>query len=322
LALAPEQTTRDNRHVKLRAAIAAGLLAVLVGAGAFGVSPDVPATEVNARWADARSRFVEIDGLRVHHRIEGDGPVLVLLHGNSSSLHTWEGWTAALSSRFKVVRLDLPGFGLTGPRPDRRYDVQSYSAFVADFLDRLGVSRASIAGNSLGGNIAWHFAAAHPERVEKLILLDAAGFPRAGPPPLPMRLARIPVLSGVLRWVSPRPLVEKSLREVYGDPSHVTPELVDRYLTLSRREGNRQAFIDRANTEATDDTALLKSISAPTLIMWGGRDRWADPADAERFHQAIAGSSVLRYPELGHIPMEEAPERTAADASSFLLPSN
>ncbi len=294
------------------------VLGALALVGAALVSPDVTVEALAPTLTDGRSKFLELEGMRVHYRVEGSGPPLVLLHGSSSSLHTWEGWAQALSGEHQVIRLDLPGYGLTGPRPDRRYDSDRDVAFLAAFLDALGVKQAAVAGNSLGGYLAWRFAARYPERVSKLVLVDAAGFPRPGKAPLPFRLARVPVLSEVLRYVSPRPLVEKSVREVYGDPSRVTPELVDRYLALTLRAGNRQAFVDRANLDWVDRTAELAKVTAPTLILWGGRDHWIDPADAARFQQALRGSRVVRYPELGHVPMEEDPGRTAADVRAFL----
>ncbi len=296
------------------AAVGLGVVAL----AASLVSPDIPVEALKSRYAGPTSRFMDVDGLSVHYRMEGVGPPLVLLHGGSSSLHTWEGWTQALSGRFRVIRLDLPGYGLTGPRADRRYAADDSAQLLAAFLDRVGVKRASFAGNSLGGHVAWRFAVLHPERVDKLILVDAAGFPLTAPP-LPFRLARVPVLKEVLRVVSPRPLVQRSVREVYGDPSLVTPALVDRYYDLTLRTGNRGAFIDRANAPWVDQTAELGKVTAPTLILWGGKDAWLSPESAQKFADAIRGARVVRYPELGHIPMEEDPARTAVDAKAFLL---
>jgi pimeloyl-ACP methyl ester carboxylesterase len=176
-----------------------------------------------------------------------------------------------------------------------------------------------LAGSSLGGLIAWRYATAHPERVERLILVDAAGYPRNRPPLLVFRLAQVPVLSSLLAQMNPRPLVARSLREVYADASKVTPELIDLYTDLALRQGNREAFSARASLREADHTGELGRISAPTLIMWGRLDALIPASDAERFARDIRRSKVVIYEGVGHLPMEEAAARSVDDARSFLL---
>lgn len=275
-----------------------------------------------AHWQDAASRFVAVDGMRVHYRREGTAgkPTLVLLHGTGASLHTWDGWVSALGQRYDVLRMDLPGFGLTGPHSGNDYRVSAYSAFVGDVVDALGIDRFALAGNSLGGNIAWDFAATHPDRVTALVLIDPSGLPPAAPraPSLVFRLARTPVLRNVLTWFAPTALYEGSLLEVYADDGKVTPDLVRRYRELSLREGNRAAFVQRTLQWEHGDPARLSAIRAPTLIQWGALDTWLPVSDARRFEAGIDGARVIVYEDLGHVPMEEAPARTAADAGAFL----
>ncbi|MEL6950586.1 MAG: alpha/beta fold hydrolase [Pseudomonadota bacterium] len=283
--------------------------------------PDRSVAEL-AHWQTPASRFVDVDGMRVHYRREGpaDAPTLVLLHGTAASLHTWDGSVEALSTDFDVVRMDLPGFGLTGPHVRADYRIASYADFVEDVVDALGLETFALAGNSLGGNISWQFAATRPERVSSLILLDPSGLPpeSAREPSLVFRLASTPVLRNILTLFAPNALYEDSLLEVYADDSKVTPELIRRYRELSLREGNRQAFVDRTLQYETSDPRRLEDIVAPTLILWGAEDVWIPVEDAARFDAGIADSRVIIYPDLGHIPMEEAPARTAADARAFL----
>src|SRR5206468_1092598 len=149
------------------------------------------------------------------YRDEGSGPLVVLVHGTSSSLHTWDGWAAALRDRWRVVRVDLPGFGLTGPSPARDYRIAAYVTFVDRFLERVaGGVPCALAGNSLGGNIAWEYALAHPSRVRALVLVDSAGYPLVlgGAAPLAFRVARWPVVADLLAGLDPRRLVEDGVR--------------------------------------------------------------------------------------------------------------
>lgn len=278
---------------------------------------DIPAHEVEKRYRLPQSQFMAIGGLRVHYTDEGKGEAILLLHGTGSSLHTWQKWTDGLKERFRVLRLDLPGFGLTGPAPDRNYRIARYVEFVRDFLDRLQIRQLSLAGNSLGGQIAWHFAAAYPDRINKLILVASAGLPRRHIP-MPLHLARLPIVGKLGRYLSPRFLVRNSLWEVYFDRSKVTDELIERHHTLTLREGNRQAFIDRAQQLEEGSLANLERITIPTLILWGRYDTWIPVEHAEEFHRRMPWSRVVIYDNAGHVPQEEIPEQTLADVLKFL----
>lgn len=286
-------------------------------------APDRPVSELKARWAPPPSTFVEIAGMQVHLRDEGprdDPSPLVLLHGTSASLHTWDGWTRALSGERRVIRLDLPGFGLTGPTPDENYSIESYIRFMTAVLDRLGVRHCVLGGNSFGGYVAWATALALPERVEKLILVDAAGYPRRSTSvPIGFRIAQWPGLNQLFRLVLLRSVVESSVRNVYGDPGKVTPDLVDLYYEITLREGNRRALMQRfqqARPEAL--AARIRQLKLPTLIMWGGRDGLIPAENGERFRTDIAGSELVVFDDLGHVPHEEDPARTVAAVKRFL----
>jgi pimeloyl-ACP methyl ester carboxylesterase len=279
---------------------------------------DLPLDQLKARWATGASRFVEVDGLDVHYRDEGTGPPIVLLHGTGASLHTWEAWVEVLSASHRVVRLDLPGFGLTGPNPRGDYRIDAYVDLVDHFVERLGLGRFALGGNSLGGQIAWRFAVLHPDEVSALVLVDSAGYPRTVGPLLAFRIGRWPIVSSLAPHLDPRLLVEKTLRQTYGDPTRVTPELVERYYELTLRPGNRAAFAARTATPFEDQTAGLRALHVPTLILWGGKDALIPVSDARRFAADIQGATVRVYDSLGHVPMEEDGRSTATDVYEFL----
>ena len=300
------------------------LVVVVVVLVAVNYEPDRSREELTAYINDA-SKFIDIDGLSVHYRREGTpgAPVLVRLHGNSASLHTWDGWVAALGDRFDIIRMDLPAFGLTGPNPERDYRTSAYVSFVGRFADALELGRFALAGNSLGGKVAWQFAIAQPQRLNHLILIDPSGMPSDEYEiPFVFQLAKVPLISDVFTWFAPESLYRQSLLEVYADDSLVTDELVKRYRDLSLFEGNRQAFIDSGFQYEAAPVPRLNEIQVPTLILWGEQDLWIPPSDAIRFERAIRNAQLITYPDLGHLPMDEAPERTAADAMRFLLAEN
>ncbi|MEJ8854689.1 alpha/beta hydrolase [Variovorax robiniae] len=299
------------------------LLALPALALASPWAPDRPVDELKPRWAQPPSQFVEIEGMQVHLRDEGrrDDPMpIVLVHGTSASLHTWDGWADALKARHRVVRMDLPGFGLTGPAPDGDYTMPRYARFVVAVMDKLGIRQAVVGGNSLGGGVAWKTAVDYPQRVGKLVLVDAAGYPfRSESVPLGFRLARLPFMAPLMHNLLPRGMIESSVRNVYGDPAKVTPELIDRYYEITLRQGNRQALVERFKVVQTEDfSAQIPQVKQPALILWGALDRLIPPAQARLFERDIAGSRVQVFDGLGHVPHEEDPARTVAAVQAFL----
>ena len=303
---------------------ALGLLLMLAALGfAATKAPDRPLESLVGRWAPPPSDFIDLQGQLVHLRDQGprDDPTpLVLIHGTSASLHTWEGWASELSKTRRVISFDLPGFGLTGPSASGDYSDEAYLAFVKALLDHLQLKRVLLGGNSLGGQIAWEFAAFNPERVAALILVDAGGHDFTPESiPLGFQLARIPVLNQLSRYVLPRSLIERSVRDVYGDQSRVKAALIDRYFELTLREGNRAALVQRIRQlEPGKFIGRLKDLRQPTLILWGGQDRLIPPAYGEAFAREIKGSRLVRFPALGHVPQEENPAVTLEPVQEFL----
>lgn len=293
------------------------LLVIILVALVSMVRRDIPVKTIKEMYTDKASRFVDIEGTSVHYKDEGKGPALLLIHGTSSSLHTWDGWTTSLKGKYRIVRMDLPGFGITGPNVSGDYTVESYIAFLDAFTHKLGIKKFNLAGNSLGGLIAWRYALARPEKINKLILVDAAGYPMRLEV-FAIKLGRTPGLNRIVRWCTPRFLVEKSIKDAYGDTGKVSPELIDRYWRMLLREGNREAYMREVNAKRIDYTAKIKTISVPTLIMWGELDRWIPLEYGRPFQKDIRGSRFILYPGVGHLPMEEIPEKTARDARIFL----
>ncbi len=288
--------------------------------------PDRSLTDLAARWAPAPSRFIAIDGLQVHVRDEGpavlvdDKPPIVLLHGTSASLHTWDAWAEQLKTQRRVIRFDLPGFGLTGPfKNSTDYSMKAYVGFVTKLISVLEVKQFVVVGNSLGGEIAWNLAAAMPDRVVQLALIDAAGY-RFEPKSMPIgfRIATIPVLNRMVEFVLPRFLVASSVRNVYGDPSKVTDALVDRYFELTLREGNRKALPQRFAYRFSSDENAIKHLNMPTLVMWGRLDKLIPLDSAEKFKRDLTNSQLIIFDHLGHVPQEEDPAATLAAFTKFL----
>jgi len=284
---------------------------------------DLPIEELKPKYAPAPSEFVEVMGMDVHYRDEGnprDSLPVVLIHGTGSSLHTFDAWSAALKENRRVIRMDLPGFGLTGPFPDRNYSMDAYVAFVAEFLTTRGITHCILGGNSLGGQIAWNFTLKHPDRVDKLILIDAAGYPgKSTSVPLAFKIARTPVLNNILTFITPRFVVESSVLNVYADKSRVTDALVDRYFDLSLRTGNRQALVDRMQMPLdTSRLQQIKNITQPTLILWGAQDGLIPVESAYRFQRDLPNDTLVILKHSGHVPMEENPEESLEAVLRFI----
>jgi pimeloyl-ACP methyl ester carboxylesterase len=257
-------------------------------------------------YLDEQSRYVTIDGLRVHHKREGAGPPVLLLHGSGSTLHSFDAVAADLISDCEVVRLDLPGFGLTGPRLDRDYRIETFVEFLTAFMAELGLTDAHVVGHSLGGNIAWNLAVEHPPRVRSLVLLNATGYP-AKTLPAALRMARNPVLRPLLRrWAPPRGATVRGLRASVGPGMTVEGAMVERISAMLSRPGNRSAFIDFANTDQTDRSRRIPGITAPTLIVR------SDLVDGQLFSRDIPNSREIELPGVGHLMPEEAPRQVAA----------
>lgn len=270
------------------------------------------------KYTGSESKFIDIDGLRVHFRDEGTGPVLFCLHGIQSSLHTWDGWVKVMKNKYRIIRIDLPGWGFTGPS-NFGYETDKTTAFLKKFIDVLGIKKMCLVGSSYGGYLSFNFARDYPDVVEKLILIDAVGYPFKAP--LPVVLLTIPVIRDLAVISTPKFIVAGFVREVYGTKSRVTQETIDRYYSLMRYNGNRKEsvkFMLESRKLSDKEPVGVDTIKVPTLIMWGKKDAWIPLHVMGRFKQDIPHARVILYDGVGHIPMEEIPEITAKDADDFL----
>lgn len=273
---------------------------------------EIPVETLKEKYAGGNSKFMPLMGMNIHYRDEGnpaDSLPLVLIHGTSSSLHTWDSLVNRLSSDKRIIRLDLPAFGLTGPNPGEDYSIGFYNRVVDSFLVRLNIYKYAIAGNSLGGSIAWHQALFTPEKVSQLILINSGGYPKKEEKGnIGFKLAAMPVVGTLLSKFTPKALIRKSIEDVYSNDERITDELIDRYFDLLLREGNRKATIDIFKNPSKPEPALIKNITTPTLIIWGEDDQLIDVSNAFRFKEDISNSELLVIPHSGHVPMEETPE--------------
>ena len=281
---------------------------VVIILGLILYSPDIPVSNLMSKYANQYSKFIEIDGMNVHYRDQGKGETIILLHGTGASLHTWDKWTDKLKNSYRVIRLDLPAYGLTGPHPENKYSISEYSEFLNSFVNQLKLNDFILSGNSLGGSISWYYASVYPEKVQLLSLLSPGGFlNNDNESPLVIKLARAPVINKILRYVTPRFFIKNTLEEVYYDENKLTDLKIDTYRDMILRENNRKSFISRSLLKPKDHTNRLKLISAPTQIIWGNEDAWIPVSNSKFFKDAIANVRIDIMQETGHIPMEERP---------------
>lgn len=245
---------------------------------------------------------------------------MVLVHGFASSIYSWAGVLPELASSHDVVALDLPGFGGSGV--PQALSFEQLPAAVLGLLDRAGLERASLVGNSLGGATAAWIAATRPERVERLVLIDSAGFNfAASERPAMVRLLASPVAPLLRRLPLRRLLVRIGLRQTFADPSRISPEHVDEYVApLLRPEAFAGAVsLARHHGPAPEAfRALLGQVRAPVLVVWGREDRWIPLAHAELFRQALPGSRLVVLDAAGHVPQEERPDEVLRLLREFL----
>ena len=282
-------------------------------------APDLSRAELEARYAAPPSSFIVAEGVRVHVRDTGkrDAPAIIMLHGFGASLHTWEAWAQALSAEYRVIRFDLPGFGLTGADPTGDYTDARAMQVIAALMDRLRVRRAILIGNSMGGRIAWSFAARHPARVSRLVLISPDGFASTG-----MAYghpAEVPLTAGLLPYMLPMPLLRTDLAMAYGDPRLLSEETVARYRDMILAPGVREAVLARmAQMVLQDPVPILRQVRAPVLLLWGEKDAVIPIGNAAAYLAALPNARLVALPGLGHVPQEELPAEALEPVKKFL----
>ncbi len=296
--------------------VLAGLISLVV---ALWVYRDIPAEQLEAKYTSPASRFINIDGVRLHYRDEGSGPALVLIHANFGNLISWDPWVEALRARYRVIRFDMPGHGLTGPDPSGDYSLERTVDITGRLVDALGLDRFSLGGTSLGGTVSIHYAAAHPDRVDKLILLspgalEGRDMQRGG--------RSLPAAADILKYITPRALAEFMLRSRFGDPDKVTDELIDRWYEMWLREGQREAILARLRSYSSADIVTATAgVRMPTLILWGAANPQTPVEQAYELQTMLVNAPSIRlitYPGVGHMATDEAGDRIAPDVLRFL----
>ena len=287
-------------------------------------TPDKDRTALEGKYLNRSGDMIDVAGGRLHVRDSGppaasrDASAVIFLHGFGASLHTWEPWASTLAKDLRVIRIDLPGSGLSLPDPTGDYsDARSQQILLA-LMDKLGLQRVSLVGNSIGGRIAWTFAGTHPQRTNKLVLVSPDGF--ASPGLIYGKSAEVPALAKLMRYSLPKALLTMSLKPAYANPAALTDPLASRYHDLMLAPGNRDALLARmAQTVLVDPLPILKKITAPTLLVWGEQDGMIPFANSDDYLKAVAGAKLVSFKGVGHLPQEEAPAASIGTVREFLL---
>jgi pimeloyl-ACP methyl ester carboxylesterase len=287
---------------------------------------DIPVDVIDAKYGSPSSQFMTLEnGSRIHYRDEGNrrGLPVVLIHGFGASLHTWTSWVELLGDNYRIITLDLPAHGLTGAVPDGDYSTQAYVEAIKNVVDHLKLTTFTLGGNSMGGDVAWHFALAYPDSLESMILVNATGlssWENQVTKPLIFDLLAKDWFRSIASMLDPYYLIEQAVQTAYNHSATVTDDLILRYYHMAMRKGSREAIIARSSTREGDVATeeQLSSIQMPTLVMWGRNDELIDVSVAHLFETTLPNVTLIIYDEAGHVPMEEIPERSATDVKDFL----
>jgi pimeloyl-ACP methyl ester carboxylesterase len=306
------------------AAVVAVLAVLLVVAGIALYRPDIPYEKLEAKYARPTSKFADLPGgVRMHYRDDGDPskPVVMLVHGYGDSFLSWEPWIAKLSPDFRVITVDLPGHGLTRAPMGFAPSQDTYADLVDALAGKLSLPPFAIVGNSMGGGVAWQVAARYPQRVNALVLVDAAGWPASTlkQPPLAFRLIQTPAGIFLVKHFETRPITGPALKADVVNKALITPAFVDRWVEVQRAPGHRDILMGmRPGKHSVATEAVLAKIAAPTLVLHGEQDVIIEPESGRKFARSIPGAKLITYPDAGHLPQVEIPDRSAADVAAFL----
>ena len=307
------------------------LVALLVIAFLIFRTPDTDAAEMRAKYGGPPSQFVAIgEGVTVHLRDEGpkQAPALILLHGSNADLHTWEPWVQALKAKYRVIRFDQVGHGLTGPDPKDDYSRANYVAHVGAVADKLGLKQFILGGNSMGGKHALAYAIAHPERVTGLVLVDGSGGPMLkldkkkddeDSGNIGFKIAQTPGINLLVEQITPRSLIAQSLEQSVSVKSVASEAAVDRYWEMLRYPGNRRATLKRFSQPYDPlGEAEIAAVATPALILWGEEDRLIPVEAGQWLAKTLPNNRLVVYPGIGHLPQEEAVAATLGDLLPWL----
>ena len=309
-------------------------LIALVGAGLVQISLPLPAqaaehepsiAELRAVYAAPPSKFVMVDGVNLHVRDEGAGPVVVMLNGHMGNLHMYDAWAASLvGAGFRVVRFDWPPYGLSLPDPAGVYSTDRATQLLADLLDQMKLAKVSLVGTSNGATVVAHYASLHPDRVER-IAVSTLPLGKPGPRKSSDALITQGALYGKADY-KPESFWRAVLEDIFYDKNNVTPAMVKMYTDMNNYPGGYAAVNDYiaqniAMYKADVQPALYAKLTSPMLIQWGDGGTVLSPIDAEKGAAAFPNAKlmlIIHYPHSGHMPMLEEPGATGKDLIAFL----
>lgn len=311
-----------NRSIFLKAVGIIGVLLIglLILAGLYSWAPDKTRTELERAYQSPGNAYVSVLGVNVRYRDTGPAknPVpIIFLHGFGSSLQTWDAWTKDLGADYRVISVDLPGFGLTGEDPSGNYtDARSVEVLEA-FFKQLNLSQVVLVGNSMGGKLAWQFAARYPSEVSKLVLISPDGY--ASPGIEYGKKTEIPWIANLYRYFFPKSFLVMNLEPAYADPKSLNDGLVNRYYDFMLAPGVRGAILGRLEqTVLQDPVPSLKSIQVPTLLIWGEQDAFIPIANSNDYLAVMPNAKRVSLPNIGHLPQEEQPAKGLQVLKDFL----
>lgn len=307
--------------------IVLSVLVIVAGIGWLSMRrADIPFDTLEGLYTSQNSQFMTLeDGLKVHYRDEGqrNGKTLVLVHGFAASLHTWEPWVERLKDEYRVISLDLPGHGLSRNPAPEKMNVPYFAETVGEVASKLGAENYVIVGNSMGGATAWQFALSREKCIDGLVLIAASGWQEqqiTGERPLVFRLLANKYARAVVKDFDLKALIRGGLQKSFIDQSYVTEDMVARFAYLARAPEHRSGILALMSGEERmpASAANLAAITVPTLILQGDADVVVAPSGAPKFHNAIAGSELVVYTQVGHVPQEEVADQSVADLRDFL----
>jgi len=281
---------------------------------------DIPVEVLEQRYGAPELSQLEVDGVPLRYRVEGIGPDLLLIHSHYFNMRMWDDWLPLLSHHFRVIRFDMTSHGLTGPEPGSDYSMERDLDLILGLLDHLGVDQFSVAGSSLGGNMAFHLAGRYPERVQRLALINSGGIPRPGSRGTS---GTIPGWVDYVTYLVPTTAFRSFLEWMIIDDTLVTDAMVSEFHQMFRRAGNRFAEFNRLRAfKVGDPTDLLASITTPVLLMWGADNPQLPVTQADRFAELLVNAPQLEtlvYPGVGHVIPLEIPQQGSRDLLAFML---
>ena len=276
------------------------------------------------KYGSTPSQFITLpNGVIAHLRDEGDSEArpIVLVHGHSEDLHTWNGLVERLIGKFRVIRFDLRRHGLTGPAPDNEYNLESYVSDLSMIINQIGIDGFVLVGHSMGGRISVKYTMENQDKVNGLVLVSASGAPRKENTPLPMalRLMRNPLGRFFLKRIWSRNLAKKSLSDMVFDESSITDREIDRLWEFSKYPRSMDAMF-REFTQTWDDfePTEVRGIVTDSLLIWGEEDTICPESMGRWYDSQLLKSTMVGLPNIGHSPQFECPDRCFDEISEWI----